>query len=95
MPAPTVDGVEQLRLVTANGIDFACLEAGPPGGPPALCLHGFPDTARSIGAGMLAESAALCTGECQVEVLEGCGHFLHLERPDEVLGLVTDFLGDA
>jgi pimeloyl-ACP methyl ester carboxylesterase len=29
--------------VTANGIDFACLEAGT--GPLALCLHGFPDTA--------------------------------------------------
>jgi pimeloyl-ACP methyl ester carboxylesterase len=31
------------RRVTANGIDFACLEAGT--GPLALCLHGFPDTA--------------------------------------------------
>ncbi len=29
--------------VTANGIDFAYLEAG--SGPLALCLHGFPDTA--------------------------------------------------
>ena len=29
--------------VTANGIDFAYLEAGQ--GPLALCLHGFPDTA--------------------------------------------------
>jgi pimeloyl-ACP methyl ester carboxylesterase len=29
--------------VTANGVDFAYLEAG--AGPLALCLHGFPDTA--------------------------------------------------
>jgi pimeloyl-ACP methyl ester carboxylesterase len=29
--------------ITANGLDFAYLEAG--SGPLALCLHGFPDTA--------------------------------------------------
>lgn len=28
--------------VTANGLDFAYLEAG--SGPLALCLHGFPDS---------------------------------------------------
>ena len=28
--------------VKANGIDFACLEAGE--GPLVLCMHGFPDT---------------------------------------------------
>ncbi|GAC1317964.1 MAG: alpha/beta fold hydrolase [Acidimicrobiales bacterium] len=33
--------------VTANGISFAALAAGPPTGPLALCLHGFPDTALS------------------------------------------------
>jgi pimeloyl-ACP methyl ester carboxylesterase len=31
--------------ITANGIDFAYLEAGPSDGPLALCLHGFPDHA--------------------------------------------------
>jgi len=31
--------------VAANGVDFAYLECGE--GPLALCLHGFPDTARS------------------------------------------------
>ena len=31
--------------VTANGVDFACLEMGE--GPLALCLHGFPDSAPS------------------------------------------------
>ncbi len=29
----------------ANGVDVAYLEAGPPDGPLALCLHGFPDHA--------------------------------------------------
>lgn len=33
------------RNVTANGIEFAVLEAGE--GPLALCLHGFPDTAHT------------------------------------------------
>jgi pimeloyl-ACP methyl ester carboxylesterase len=33
--------------VEANGIEFAYLEAGPAGGPLALCLHGFPDTAHT------------------------------------------------
>ena len=31
--------------VSANGIDFAYLAAGPADGPLALCLHGYPDSA--------------------------------------------------
>jgi pimeloyl-ACP methyl ester carboxylesterase len=44
--------------VNANGIDFAYLEEGPAGGPLALCLHGFPDHARTYEAllGELAEA---------------------------------------
>ncbi|HXX90784.1 MAG TPA: alpha/beta hydrolase [Acidimicrobiales bacterium] len=34
-------------MVSANGIRFAYLEEGPPDGPLALCLHGFPDTAHT------------------------------------------------
>jgi pimeloyl-ACP methyl ester carboxylesterase len=33
--------------VSANGTEFAYLEAGPEEGPLALCLHGFPDTAHT------------------------------------------------
>lgn len=33
--------------VAANGVEFACLAAGPDDGPLALCLHGFPDTAHT------------------------------------------------
>jgi pimeloyl-ACP methyl ester carboxylesterase len=43
------------RRVRANGLEFAILEAGK--GPLALCLHGFPDHARSF-AGMLERLAA-------------------------------------
>jgi pimeloyl-ACP methyl ester carboxylesterase len=35
----------QARVVTANGLQFGVLEAGR--GPLALCLHGFPDSART------------------------------------------------
>ncbi|HLH27819.1 MAG TPA: alpha/beta hydrolase [Acidimicrobiales bacterium] len=34
-------------VVTANGLEFAVLSDGPEDGPLALCLHGFPDTART------------------------------------------------
>ncbi len=34
-----------MPTVVANGLEFAYLEAGPPDGPLALCLHGFPDAA--------------------------------------------------
>lgn len=30
----------------------------------------------------------------RLEVLAGAGHFLHIERPDEVAGVVLDFLGE-
>ncbi len=33
--------------VHANGLEFAYLADGPPDGPLALCLHGFPDTAHT------------------------------------------------
>src|SRR2546423_2994041 len=35
------------QTVDANGLRFAYLEAGPPDGPLALCLHGFPDSAQT------------------------------------------------
>jgi pimeloyl-ACP methyl ester carboxylesterase len=36
-----------LSTVAANGLTFSYLEAGAADGPLALCLHGFPDSARS------------------------------------------------
>ena len=35
------------RIISANGLDFACLTDGPEDGPLALCLHGFPDSAHT------------------------------------------------
>ncbi len=39
------------------------------------------------------EGAEYCTAECRVEVLDGCGHFMHLERPADVNRLILDFIG--
>lgn len=36
-----------MHSVKANGLTIAYLESGPTGGPLALCLHGFPDTAHT------------------------------------------------
>ncbi len=43
-------------IVRARGLDFATLEAGD--GPLVLCLHGFPDTARSFRAQLPALASA-------------------------------------
>ena len=37
----------QQRAINVNGIEFSYLESGPPEGPLALCLHGFPDSAHT------------------------------------------------
>ncbi|MGP0029091.1 MAG: alpha/beta fold hydrolase [Acidimicrobiales bacterium] len=35
------------HTITANGLHFSYLDAGPSDGPLALCLHGFPDSAHT------------------------------------------------
>lgn len=44
------------RQVQANGLSFACLEAG--SGPLVLCLHGFPDTPHGYTGLLLALAEA-------------------------------------
>lgn len=58
---------------------------------PTLYLHGAEDGCISvefarIGAGYLDSEGS------RYEILEDVGHFLHLERPDEVNRLMVDFL---
>jgi pimeloyl-ACP methyl ester carboxylesterase len=59
---------------------------------PALFVSGAEDGCFAPDAAL--ESPSMCDAEVRVEVLDGCGHFLQLERPDDVAGLVVDFLGD-
>lgn len=70
------------------------LQAAADGGVPAvptLYLHGAQD--GCIGAEVIEPTAALLSEGSSVEVVEGAGHFLHLERPDTVNKLVLEFLG--
>lgn len=60
---------------------------------PALIVMGsadpdFPDP-EAEGAAIVA---ALPPGTGSLEVVEGAGHYLHAERPEEVAGLVISFL---
>jgi pimeloyl-ACP methyl ester carboxylesterase len=58
---------------------------------PVLWIGGVED--GCFGAEFLQESAEYCTAECRVELLEDCGHFLQLERPDAVNRLILDYIG--
>jgi pimeloyl-ACP methyl ester carboxylesterase len=63
--------------------------AAPP--QPALYLHGRNDGCIGVdvadGAG-----AFLTTPGSRAEIVDGAGHFLHVERPAEVNALITEFL---
>jgi pimeloyl-ACP methyl ester carboxylesterase len=59
-------------------------------GRPALYAGGRDD--GSFGTAVFPLSAASCDIPPRIEVLDGCGHFLHLEKPEEVNRLVLEFL---
>lgn len=60
---------------------------------PGLYLHGTDD--GCLAAGMFTNSSvrACYTSDVEIELVEGTGHFLHLEKPDEVNARIVDFLG--
>lgn len=60
---------------------------------PTRYLHGADDGA--FLADRVLESKAHLSAESDVQVLPGVGHFLHLERPDEVNKLVIDWFSTA
>jgi pimeloyl-ACP methyl ester carboxylesterase len=58
---------------------------------PTLYLHGQDD--GCVGAELAEQAPAFLPAEgSQVEVMQGVGHFLHLEQPRVVNQLVADFL---
>jgi pimeloyl-ACP methyl ester carboxylesterase len=60
---------------------------------PTLYLHGADDGA--IGAELLGDLAAhLPTRGSAFEILDGVGHFLHLEHPDLIAAKIADWLDD-
>jgi pimeloyl-ACP methyl ester carboxylesterase len=58
---------------------------------PALYLHGATDGCMGAELAGLASSVLTHEGS-RVEIVDGGGHFLHVERPDAVNALVLDFL---
>jgi pimeloyl-ACP methyl ester carboxylesterase len=58
-----------------------------------LLLMGADD--GCISAGMADGNEAFFSRESRVEIVDGAGHFLHLERPDDVQGRVLAWLGEA
>jgi pimeloyl-ACP methyl ester carboxylesterase len=58
---------------------------------PVLYLHGRTD--GCMGADLAEGAGAFLASEgSRVEIIEGAGHFLQLERPDEVNALIVDFV---
>ncbi|RJL34450.1 alpha/beta fold hydrolase [Bailinhaonella thermotolerans] len=64
--------------------------AGLPPARPTLYLHGTAD--GCLGADAVKEAGAHLPPGSRMEYVESAGHFLHLERPDEVNRLVLDWL---
>jgi pimeloyl-ACP methyl ester carboxylesterase len=97
------------NLAAALGYYRATIGAGPRDGDldsleaagsrpltmPALYLHGADD--GCMGAGLIDEGVldSLPAAGSAFRIVEGTGHFLHLERPDVVNGLIMDFLAGS
>jgi pimeloyl-ACP methyl ester carboxylesterase len=75
----------ELDLIEASG--------GQPIAVPTLYLHGADD--GCMGAELIDDGvlASLPAEGSRVEVVPGTGHFLHLEAPEVVDGLILDFVG--
>ncbi len=58
---------------------------------PTLYLHGRTDGCMGIEVAEAATAFLTSTGS-RMQVVDGAGHFLQLERPDEVNRLVVDFV---
>ncbi len=58
--------------------------------PPVLLLGGADD--GCLDARFIAQAADALPDWCRTEVLDGCGHFLHLERPAAVAARIDDWL---
>ena len=64
-------------------------EVGP---QPTLYLHGAED--GCVGAELVRDAERYLAEGSRLEVIEGAGHFLHLDRPDEVRERVLAFLAE-
>jgi pimeloyl-ACP methyl ester carboxylesterase len=65
-------------------------EAPPPIETPLLYLHGEDD--GCIGVDVVRAARDAFPPDARIEILPGAGHFVHLEKPDAVAGLVLGFV---
>lgn len=79
----------------AETFSFAYGDAVEPLSQPLLYLHGIADGCISLDHDAVASSQAFAGPGSAVALLRGCGHFLHLEQPEEVGRRIQDFLGAA
>jgi pimeloyl-ACP methyl ester carboxylesterase len=66
--------------------------AGPPP-MPTLYLHGRTDGCMGADLAEMAGAGLTAPGS-RAEIVDGAGHFLHLERPDVVNRLIREFLAE-
>jgi pimeloyl-ACP methyl ester carboxylesterase len=81
------------NLSAAIGYYRAMFTTGAPSGSltqPTLYLHGSIDGA--FGVEGVADTAAHLSPDSRVEIIDGTGHFLHLEKPAQVNQLIVDWL---
>ena len=57
---------------------------------PMLYLHGADD--GCVGVEVAESARAMVPDHVRIEILDGCGHFLQVERADEVNRLLVEFL---
>jgi pimeloyl-ACP methyl ester carboxylesterase len=84
---------EPANLTAAIGYYRAMFTAGFEGGAPTqptLYLHGNEDGA--FGVEGVRDTAAELSADSRVEIVDGAGHFLHLEKPAEVNKLILDWV---
>jgi pimeloyl-ACP methyl ester carboxylesterase len=81
------------NLGAAIGYYRAMFTTAAPSGPPeqpTLYLHGSADGA--FGVEGMTDVAAHLSPNSRVEIIDGVGHFLHLERPDVLNPLIVDWI---
>jgi pimeloyl-ACP methyl ester carboxylesterase len=57
---------------------------------PTLYLHGSED--GCLGVGLAANAGPLMGEQAEVVIVEGAGHFLHVEKPEEINDRILRFL---
>jgi len=78
------------RAMFAGGDDPESAAASQPTAQPTLYLHGATD--GCIGAEFAAGAESFLGGGSKAVVVEGAGHFLQVEKPDEVNRLIVDWV---